>query len=149
MSRLRRARRSDGRRNLAGPRSARRHGRRSTRLLVRAGPSRTARAARAAESVRMHHRVWLVVVAVVAMVPAGLTEHEAGEEDDRDDEHGPGGDGNVGRCLEDPRGPVDDDRLCRRRCGCGRGPHSGGFRCFTHETNDARVNSGSGYALVR
>jgi hypothetical protein len=27
-------------------------------------------------------------------------------------------------------------------------PHSGGFRCFTHETNDEAVNSSGGYALL-
>jgi hypothetical protein len=52
----------------------------------------------------MHHRVVLVVVAMV--VAAGLAEHEPGEEDDRDDEHGPGEDGNPGRQLEDLGGPV-------------------------------------------
>jgi hypothetical protein len=27
-------------------------------------------------------------------------------------------------------------------------PHSGGFRCFTHETNDESVNSSGCYALL-
>jgi hypothetical protein len=48
----------------------------------------------------------LVVVAVVAVVAAGLPEHEPGEEDDRDDEHGPGEDGNPSGQLEDLGSPV-------------------------------------------
>jgi hypothetical protein len=53
----------------------------------------------------MNHRVGLVVV-MAMVVTTGLTEQEAGEEDDRDDEHGPGGDGNPGCQLEDLGGPV-------------------------------------------
>ena len=49
-----------------------------------------------------HHRVLLVVVA--AMVTGVLAEREAGEENDRDDEHDPGDDGDPRRELEDPVG---------------------------------------------
>lgn len=95
-----------------------------------------------------HHRVVLVVVeATVTSVPA---EREAGEEDDRDDEHDPGDDGNPRRELEDPGGPVWRC-VCRRRrrCSCGMCPRSWGFRCFTHETHDAWVNNSYGYALLK
>ena len=44
----------------------------------------TAGTTRTTEAVRVHHRVVLVVVAVVAVMPGRLTEHEAGEEDDRE-----------------------------------------------------------------
>jgi hypothetical protein len=52
-----------------------------------------------------HHRVVLVmsVVEAVVGVPA---EREAGEENDRDDKHDPGDDGNPRRELEDLGGLV-------------------------------------------
>jgi hypothetical protein len=117
----------------------------STGAAETTGATRTTRAA---ESVRMHHRVMLVVVS--AVVTGVLAKDEAGEEDDRDDEDDPGDDRDPGRDLEDPGGPVWRC-LCfdRRRRSCGRGPHSGGVRCFTHETHDAGVNNGDGYAVLK
>jgi hypothetical protein len=99
-----------------------------------------------------HHRVVLVVTVMEAAMARVLAESEAGEEDHRDDEHDPGDDGNPGRELEDPGGLVYVYHLggCqRRRFCCGSSPHCWGFRCFTHETNDAWVNSSYGYALLK
>jgi hypothetical protein len=85
-----------------------------------------------------HHRVvHVVTVMEAASMTRVLTKSEAGEEDDRDNEHDPGDDGNPCRELEDPGGPVY--YLGRRQrfwgcCGCS--PHCWGFRCFTHETHD-------------
>ncbi len=74
--------------------------------LRRSGSRSTAGASRAARTARTawmhHHRVLLVVVA--AMVTGVLAEREAGEENDRDDEHDPGDDGDPRRELEDPVG---------------------------------------------
>jgi hypothetical protein len=96
---------------------------------------------------RMHHRVVRVVVMVVTAV---MPQRHSGEEDDRDDEHDPSDDGNPCRGNKDPWGPVwRYGCRRRRRCSCGRAPHSWVFRCFTHETNDAGVNNGYGYALVK
>ena len=95
---------------------------------------------------RMHHRVVLVAVVVVTAVVA---QRHSREEDDRDDEHDASDDGDPCRREKDPWGPVWR-RLCgRRRRSCGRGPHSWGVRCFTHETHDAGVNNGYRYALVK
>ncbi len=55
----------------------------------------------------MHHCVVLVVAVVEAAVVTGMhAEPEAGEENNRDDEHDPGDDGNPCRELEDLRGLV-------------------------------------------
>jgi hypothetical protein len=94
----------------------------------------------------VNHRV--VVLVVVAVMSAAVTEDEAGEEDHRDDEHDPGDDGDPRGDLKDPRGPVGSYRFRGGRRSCGRVPHSGGFRCFTHETNDEAVNSSGRYALL-
>lgn len=122
-----------------------------TRSARATGPTRTERtrttgATRTA--VRVHpRRVVLVVVVVTAVV----SQRHSGEEDDGDDEDDPCDDGNPCRGKEDPRGPewrcLYSSRS-RRRCSCGGSPHSGGFRCFTHETNDEGVNSSCGYALL-
>jgi hypothetical protein len=99
----------------------------------------------------MHESRVVLVVVMAAVVPSGFAEPEAGEEDDRDDEHDPGDDGNPRRELEDLGGLVDVWRWgCRlgRRRSCGRSPRSWGFRCFTHETHDAGVNNSYGYALL-
>jgi len=53
----------------------------------------------------MHHRMMLGVV-VEAAVTGMPSEAVAGEENDRDDEHDPGDDGNPGGELEDPGCPV-------------------------------------------
>jgi hypothetical protein len=93
----------------------------------------------------------VLTVAVVAALMAGaLPEHEAGEEDDRDDEHDPGDHGDPRRGQKDLGGPAgrlfdDGGRWCCRGC-C---PRSWGFRSFTHETDDAWVNSSGGYALLK
>src|SRR6516225_12378461 len=101
---LRRAGRSDRRRNLAGSGGAGCHGRGPTALDC-AGATRATRTTWAAEAVRMHHhRVMLVVVA--AVVAAAVAEDEAGEEDDRNDEHDPGDGRDPGREFKDPGGPV-------------------------------------------
>jgi hypothetical protein len=90
-------------------------------------------------------RVVLVVVVMTAVVP----QRHSGEEYDGDDEDDPRDDGNPCRGKEDPRGPVWRCLYSsRRRCSCGGSPHSGGFRCFTHETNDEGVNNSCGYALL-
>jgi hypothetical protein len=94
----------------------------------------------------VNHRV--VVLVVVAVMAAAVAEDEAGEEDDREDKHNPGDDGDPRGDLEDPRGPVGRYRFRGGRCSCGGVPHSGGFRCFTHETNDESVNSSGCYALL-
>lgn len=144
-----RVRRQDRGRDLTWSRGARRRAHRCTRLDCpgRRGTPST-RTTGTTESVRVaHHRVVLVtVVAVTRMLPEGI----AGEEDDRDDEHDPGDDRDPGRELKDPRGPVYHlgwQRRRRRSCGCS--PHSGGFRCFTHETHDAGVNNSWGYAQLK
>ncbi len=141
--RLRRPRWGDRRRNLAGSGGARACGRGSTALGAGRPGTGSARAAWAAW---VHeHGVVLVVVMMTAMVP----QRHSGEEDDGDDEHDPGDDGNPCRGNKDPGGPV---WRCldwgRRRCSCGGSPHSGGFRCFTHETHDEGVNNSHGYALL-
>ncbi len=100
-----------------------------------------------------HHRVVHVVTVMVTTTMTGvLTKSEAGKEDDRDDEHDPGDDGNPCRELEDPGGPVYVDHLGgrrRRRFCCGCSPHCWGFRCFTHETHDPRPNNSHRYALLK
>jgi hypothetical protein len=97
-----------------------------------------------------HHRVVLVVTVVRAtVVTGGLAEREAGEEDDRHDEHDPGDDGHPCRTQEDPGGPADLFDGGWRWCCCGCCPHGWGFRSFTHETDDAWVNSSGGYALLK
>lgn len=96
----------------------------------------------------MHgRRVVLVVVVMTAMV----SERHSGKEDDGDDEDEPRDDGNPGRGEEDLGGLVDVWRRFsgRRRGSGGRGPRSWGFRCFTHETHDARDNSSCSYALLK
>lgn len=85
----------------------------------------------------------------MTVVATAVAEDEAGEEDDRDDEHDSGDSGYPGGYLEDAGSPVWRYRYrSGRRGSCGGSPHSGGFRCFTHETNDGRVNSSDGYALL-
>ncbi|COZ21542.1 Uncharacterised protein [Mycobacterium tuberculosis] len=75
-----------------------------------------------------HHRRVLVVLPVVeAAVTGMLAEDIAGEEDDRHDEHGSGGNGYPRRGFEHLGG------LVRRWCW--------GFRCFTHVSHDALANS--------
>ena len=104
--------------------------------------------ARATHRVVVHgRRVVLVVVVMTAMV----SQRHSGKEDDGDDEDEPRDDGNPGRGKEDLGGLVDVWRRFsgRRRDSGGRGPHSWVFRCFTHETNDAGVNSSRRYALVK
>jgi hypothetical protein len=104
-------------------------------------------------AVRMHHhRVLEVVTVMVTAVTGVLAESEAGEENDRDDEHDPGDDGNPRRELKDPGGPVYVDHLGgrqRRRCCCSCSLHCWGFRYFTHETHDPRVNNSHRYALLK
>ena len=122
--------------------------RRSTlRGCRRSAPTRATGATRA---VRMHHHPVVVVMMVEATVTGVPAESEASEENDRDDEDDPRDDGNPRREQEDLGGLVDVWRWVsgrRYRCCCGRGPHGWGFRCFTHETHDARVNSSCSYAL--
>jgi hypothetical protein len=68
-----------------------------------------------------HHRVvHVVTVMEAATMTRVLTKSKAGEENDGDDEHDPGDDGNPCRELEDPGGPVYH-LGCRRRwrCCCG------------------------------
>ncbi len=87
----------------------------------------------------MHeHSVVLVVTVVETAAMTGvLTQSEAGEEDDRDNEHDPGDDGNPCRELEDPGVSVYHlDRGRRGWCCCSCSLHCWGFRCFTHETHD-------------
>ena len=144
--------RIDRRRNLSGATGAgaRTHGRRRTLRDCRR--SATTRATRAAVAGRMHeHGVVLVVTVMETAAMTGmLAEPEAGEEDDRDDEDDPGDDGNPRRELEDPGGPVYHlDWRRRRRCCCSCSLHCWGFRCFTHETHDARVNRSQRYALLK
>ncbi len=103
-------------------------------------------------AVRMHHHRVMHVVTVMVTATGMLAESEAGEEDDRDDKHDPGDDGNPCRELKDPGSPVYVDDLGGRQRGrfcCGYSPHCWGFRCFTHETHDPRVNNSHRYALVR
>jgi hypothetical protein len=94
----------------------------------------------------MHHRVVFVPVVVTAAVVA---EGHAGEEDDRDDEHGPGDDRDPGGGFEHLGGLVDRGFARWRWCYRGCSPRGWGFRKFTHETNDACVNTSGGYALLK
>lgn len=106
--------RTDGRRHLAGPARA------WAGTHCRGPTVRTARS--------QHHRRVLVVLPVVeAAVTGMLAEDIAGEEDDRHDEHGSGGNGYPRRGFEHLGG------LVRRWCW--------GFRCFTHVSHDALANS--------
>lgn len=106
--------RTDGRRHLAGPARA------WAGTHCRGPTVRTARS--------QHHRRVLVVLPVVeAAVTSMLAEDIAGEEDDRHDEHGSGGNGYPRRGFEHLGG------LVRRWCW--------GFRCFTHVSHDALANS--------
>lgn len=134
---------------MAGPWSAGRRGSRCTRSVRTRPAARSVRARPAARTTgaeSMHHRGVMVVVTVVAAL---VSQRHSREEDDRHDEHDARDDGNPCRGDKDPGGPVQR-RLCgRRRCSCGGTPHTRGFRCFTHETNDAGVNNGYGYALVK
>ena len=64
-----------------------------------------------------HHRVLLVVTVVEAAVVAGMpSEAVAGEENDRNNEHNAGDDGDPGRDLEDLGGLVRRRHQCVRRC---------------------------------
>ena len=89
------------------------------------------------------HRV--VVPPVVMAVMAQVGDFEAGEEDGRDDEQDSGDDHYPRR---EPVEPIRFNGLCRMRGG-NRGRPGWGFRCFTHETHDAWVNNGYGYALLK
>ena len=92
----------------------------------------------------------VVTVVEAATVTGMLAESEAGEEDDRDDEHDPGDDGNPCRELEDLGGLVYHLGWGHgRRCCCSCSLHCWGFRCFTHETDDACVNNSYRYALLK
>ncbi len=141
--------RIDRQRNLSGTAGA---GARTHRRRRTLRDCRWSAAARATVAVRMHHHrvVHVVTVMEAAAMTRMLTESEAGEEDDRDDEYDPGDDGNPRRELEDPGGPVD--HLGRRRrwwCCCSCSLHCWGFRCFTHETHDAWVNNSHRYAQLK
>jgi hypothetical protein len=93
--------------------------------------------------------VVLVVAVVVAAVARMPSEAVTGEEDDRDDEDDPGDDGHPRGAQKDPGGPADLFDGGWRWCSCGCCPHSWCFRSFTHETDDAWVNSSGGYALLK
>jgi hypothetical protein len=90
----------------------------------------------------------VLVVTVVTAVACVPSEAVAGEENDRDNEHDPGDDGDPRRTQKDSGGSAEGFFCDWSRCGCGSRPHGGGFRCFTHETHDAWVNSSGGYALL-
>jgi hypothetical protein len=93
----------------------------------------------------VHHGA-LVMPVVVVTVVAG--DPEAGEEDRRDDvqdacdDHHPCGD------LVEPGRLSRNRGIGSRPVGGGRGPHSGGFWCFTHALNDAAGTNSSHYARV-
>jgi len=128
--------RGDGRRRLAGSWS---HADRP------AGPTgRTARGDGPWSTVRVtrvDHGLVMPVMVVEVMRPGVPAEYEAAKEHDRGDEHDPGDDGDPGCGLVEP---VRLLRFCCR----GGSPPGGGFRCFSHVSNNAWVNNSRRYVLV-
>jgi hypothetical protein len=95
----------------------------------------------------MHHRV--VLVPVMTVTATVVAKRHAGEEDDRDDEDDPGDDRYPRGGFEHLGGLVDRGFARWRWCYRGGSPRGWGFRKFTHETNDACVNTGDGYGLLK
>ena len=121
-------RRRDGLRRLGGARSPG-----ATRPMVETS-------ARTMVHGRMAHGG---VVPVVASMVTVAGDFEAGEENGRDDEQDPGDDDNPRR---EPVEPVGLDRCRRWHSGVSgdRGRPCWGFRCFTHNSNDARATDSAG-----